>query len=929
MDREKKLIKLTVLREENGLSQQAVATFFALKSRQAVGSWELGTNNPARNKRQKFIVYLLDKLQLRKRPEELFELWDSVMVDIWGWAPLNTDELRQYGFSSGAMQLEDRKKGTSTLLTHSDRASYEGFIAQFIPRSQYFVGRVNELATLKEALQPGGVVTICGPGGVGKTALVAEVLHILHASGELLERFPDGIITYDFSSGDRIESTLEHINDSLNNPLQSDLISATRRILAQRRLLIILEGAELANTLQPLVEIRSRCHVLILSRQRKHDYEIRIDIWPLPLDDAVVMLQHLVRRGKFDLYIGRQVCQLVGGLPLAIDLIGRYLNEKEENLVDYYSWLQETPFALLKSEAEKRAGIDVLIERSVSRLNQASKITKLAMQILRIIGRLENSPLKKNVFIAILGANSSDIGLALGVLIDHCLLRRIDEYYQASHSLIHTFAQVKLGASEKLLKNLTYYFCDLLDSFHISVIPEQQITVEKPHILALLRNLLQQKKWELFNSLAEKVLPYLNTSGQWISYKSVAEMGVRVAQMMAVGEHNKAFWLGRLGHIFTKLGKAEQAIEYHEQALGNFRLLEETLEVGEQFNSLGAVHLHLGKIPEAIRYYGQALEIFQHSQDKLSEQKGFANIGEAYLLLGQEDLATSYLNKALTICDEQNYVREKGIVIGHLASVSMHHGDFEQSTYLYQQAIEISRNVNDRRSEEVYTGNLADIYLHLGQLEKAIDYSQRALILSQELKDMRNEGVWWFNLGEANRLSNNIYKALEFYQYSLVIAWFANDGLGKAYGLNYLGLIYSYLKQYKHAISLHKQALVMSQTLQVLYLTIEFQADLASAYLQYGEIVEAKAHIEGVLENLEKIPLEKTESPIRVALACYRVLRYYRDPFSQQLLRKASILLGDQAKRIKDENLRRHYFEIALHQEVNEELARLGIGQLT
>ena len=43
-------------------------------------------------------------------------------------------------------------------------------------RTQHFIGREQELAKLLEDLQPGKIVTLCGPGGMGKSALAAEAI---------------------------------------------------------------------------------------------------------------------------------------------------------------------------------------------------------------------------------------------------------------------------------------------------------------------------------------------------------------------------------------------------------------------------------------------------------------------------------------------------------------------------------------------------------------------------------------------------------------------------------------------------------------------------------------------------------------------------------------------------------------------------------
>jgi len=65
-------------------------------------------------------------------------------------------------------------------------------------RVEHFVGRQRELAQLLADLQPGKIVTLCGPGGIGKSALAAEAIWTLCPNDDPPGRFPDGIITYDF-----------------------------------------------------------------------------------------------------------------------------------------------------------------------------------------------------------------------------------------------------------------------------------------------------------------------------------------------------------------------------------------------------------------------------------------------------------------------------------------------------------------------------------------------------------------------------------------------------------------------------------------------------------------------------------------------------------------------------------------------------------
>lgn len=80
------------------------------------------------------------------------------------------------------------------------------------PRAEYFTGREEQIEKLVEALEPGKVVTITGPGGIGKTSVVAEGLFRMTAGGTKMPvAFPDGVITYSFYGRPDVNQCFEHI----------------------------------------------------------------------------------------------------------------------------------------------------------------------------------------------------------------------------------------------------------------------------------------------------------------------------------------------------------------------------------------------------------------------------------------------------------------------------------------------------------------------------------------------------------------------------------------------------------------------------------------------------------------------------------------------------------------------------------------------
>jgi transcriptional regulator with XRE-family HTH domain len=97
MPNAQRLLILTTLREEAGISLSDMARRFGLhgtQSRKTVGAWERGELTPRKRRRTAFLGYLWDDLRLRKAPEQFAALW-NILVDEWGWEPISAAEWEQ------------------------------------------------------------------------------------------------------------------------------------------------------------------------------------------------------------------------------------------------------------------------------------------------------------------------------------------------------------------------------------------------------------------------------------------------------------------------------------------------------------------------------------------------------------------------------------------------------------------------------------------------------------------------------------------------------------------------------------------------------------------------------------------------------------------------------------------------------------------
>ncbi|MCI5227797.1 MAG: hypothetical protein D3918_14330, partial [Candidatus Electrothrix sp. AX2] len=77
---------------------------------------------------------------------------------------------------------------------HNYHRTPQGIPLQRRPRAEHFKGRDDMLKELLPMLRPGKAVTLCGLGGMGKTALAIEAAWKLAPENTPPASFPDGII---------------------------------------------------------------------------------------------------------------------------------------------------------------------------------------------------------------------------------------------------------------------------------------------------------------------------------------------------------------------------------------------------------------------------------------------------------------------------------------------------------------------------------------------------------------------------------------------------------------------------------------------------------------------------------------------------------------------------------------------------------------
>lgn len=189
-----------------------------------------------------------------------------------------------------------------------------------------FLGRNSEVLEIRGLLDTARLVTVCGPGGVGKTRLAVEVAHLA------ADAFPDGVTLCNLASVSQPDAVAQAVGwtlglaDVTGRRGEDELIAH----VAGRRILLLLDGCEgvldaAASIASALISRSTGVFVLATSRERLAvgGEHVRV-VAPLPRDASIRLFRDRARAVNSGLPVTdervAEVCTRLDGLPLAIEL---------------------------------------------------------------------------------------------------------------------------------------------------------------------------------------------------------------------------------------------------------------------------------------------------------------------------------------------------------------------------------------------------------------------------------------------------------------------------------------------------------------------------------------------------------------------------------------------------------------------------------
>jgi DNA-binding SARP family transcriptional activator len=618
-------------------------------------------------------------------------------------------------------------------------------LAQLPPDTVDFTGREEQVKLLCDLVgapqDPGrrGAVVIsavAGMAGIGKTALAVHVAH------RLRDRFPDGQLyvslggaTSPLQPGPVLTRLLHDLGD-LDTAIparDADRATRYRSLLADRKMLIVLDDAHDAAQVRPLLPGSAGCAVIVTARGGLTGLagatQLNLDV--LDANEARDLFAAIIgaERADAEPEATAAVLACCAGLPLAVRIAASRLASRP-------SWSIAHLAAKLAGErnrlAELTAG-DLAVRASFAVSYDAlatapgSNDSADPARVFRLLGLPEDMPeLSLPAIAALAGQPPTEVATALETLTDGHLLESPAPDRYRLHDLLRRYAAELADSTDgtdgteqraaALSRMLTWYG-------EQAVIAARMLapTTEFPEVIPV---------------PAVSPTTMIDAAGALEWYEAeLANLNAAVRQAAACGLPGIAAQIPlAMRHFFQRTAYEEVRVAMSEIGVRSARHLGDDAALAAALIVLASGYSFTGRPADAEGCFTEGLEIRRRTGDRMGEAVALNAMALNLYNQGRLEEAVDCQRASLAVLADLGEQRSSsaGIALNNIADMLGCLNRHDEALACAEQALAVFLQIGDLFGVSTAETTLAQTYLALDRHEDAVRHCQQALIVEHD-----------------------------------------------------------------------------------------------------------------------------------------------------------------------------------------------------
>ncbi|MBM7844931.1 ATP-binding protein [Herpetosiphon giganteus] len=629
---------------------------------------------------------------------------------------------------------------------------------------QPIIGREQEQALIQRLLEQKDIrlITLTGLGGIGKTTLALSIISLLQQS------FNHGAVFIQLSEFNNNHAALRAIANKLGivELNKHSLLQQIQEYLYTKQLLLVIDNLEhlvdFDQVIDHLIKNTVSIKILITSRTVLNlNYEQVILINPLDFpDENIYNWQDIAEYPAIRLFYQcattadpsfqitnqnasfiSQICRLVSGIPLAIEIIAAYI--RYSSIEDLYTNIQQSLLSInttLNNHATRHQNLHNIIDWSFQQLDSETQACFV------LLGCGQSYTWDYAAAQSWTQLDQTSFSRCLKQLIDRHLIQ-VDRSNKTTRYSMHTVVAVFIehlfqvdAQRDSVMQRYYNYYAQHMQQAATKI---QATSLQAPIYAAIKQEYPHYRRsliWFLSQPSGSDALELIRSLWRFWLTQGFAVEGYAWCQQLLASQTLSNEERARLnlitGNIARLQGALHAAKELFKRTLGLWQALEHSEGITWGLANYGLTAVMLGDYAEAKHYLAQALEHTQKHNHGSIQAICYGNSTELALEQADYANAAAAAQQALIYWQAHNDLWGQATVLRYQAIIHFEQRRFKECKNCLEDAYQFGLLAGDHSLIGMLATHLGALAIHNAHLAQAYQWLYQALTIHQQLGDL-------------------------------------------------------------------------------------------------------------------------------------------------------------------------------------------------